>query len=228
MICGRFKIILKPKISVVIPPVAGLYAITPNINDTPILLEKTEQALSGGVKILQYRNKQASLILAYRQAQALRKLTRNYEAALIINDSVQLAQESNADGVHLGHEDGDFALARQKLPGKLIGVSCYNSIERAAKAVAAGANYIAFGSFYPSATKPKAAQATRELIVEARARFAVPIVAIGGITVDNAAPLIESGVNAIAVVSALFDTANIAETAKQFAALFDNHHVRYK
>lgn len=228
MICGRLKIILKLKINVVIPPVTGLYAITPDINDTPILLEKTEQALSGGVKILQYRNKQASLILAYRQVLALRKLTRNYAATLIINDSIPLAQDCDADGVHLGHDDEDFALARQKLPGKLIGVSCYNSIDRAAKAVAAGADYIAFGSFYPSSTKPNAVRANKELIIETRARFTVPIVAIGGITIDNATPLIESGVNAIAIVSALFDTANIAETAKQFTALFDNYHVRYQ
>lgn len=209
----------------VIPPVAGLYAITPNLDDTSILLEKTEQAFSGGVKILQYRNKQASIKLARLQAQALRKLTRHYAAIFIINDSVSLAQECDADGVHLGQGDGDFALARQKLPGKLIGVSCYNSIGRAAKAAAAGANYIAFGSFYPSSTKPNAVRANKELIIEARARFTIPIVAIGGITMNNADSLIKSGVNAIAVVSALFDAVNIVATAKQFSALFDNHHV---
>lgn len=199
----------------------GLYAITPDLADTADLLLRVEQALRGGASVLQYRNKLADAPLAIEQAAALRTLTRQYGVCLIINDNLALALHVDADGVHLGGEDGDLALARARLPkGKLLGASCYNDLELARTALAAGADYVAFGAVFASGTKPLARRASPALIQAARAQFQVPIVAIGGITPHNAAEVVAAGADCIAVIGALFAAEQIEQTARQLASLY--------
>ncbi|WP_035054787.1 thiamine phosphate synthase [Andreprevotia chitinilytica] len=198
----------------------GLYAITPDWADTPRLLAACEAALIGGASILQYRNKVADAALQREQSAALCALTHRYGATFIINDDLELALAVDADGVHLGGDDGDLAAARARLPaGKLLGASCYNRFELAENAVAAGANYIAFGAVFPSGTKPNAVRASLELFDAAKS-LGVPSVAIGGINPLNAADVVAAGADCIAVIGALFESADVAETARQFAALF--------
>ncbi|SFN48790.1 thiamine-phosphate diphosphorylase [Formivibrio citricus] len=199
----------------------GLYAITPNLKDTAEFLGKVEQALQGGAAILQYRNKQADAALRLEQARALRALTKQYGACLIINDDVQLAVQVGADGVHLGGEDGDLIEARARLSqGMLLGASCYNDLALAHAAVAAGVDYVAFGAVFASGTKPEARRASLELIKQARAEITLPIVAIGGITPHNAAQVVAAGADCVAVIGALFESGNIRQTAERFAELF--------
>ncbi len=201
--------------------IRGLYAITPDLTNTGLLLDKVQQALSHGARILQYRNKLADAALATEQATALRQLTRDHEVCLIINDDIDLALAVAADGVHLGGDDGDLVAARRRLPATmLIGASCYNDLERARAAVLAGADYVAFGAVFPSGTKPHARRAGLDLIRTARAELEVPIVAIGGITSGNAPGVIAAGADCVAVISALFDAADIAAKAEEFARLF--------
>lgn len=199
--------------------IKGLYAITPDIADTPLLLRKTEAALAGGARILQYRNKTASAALRREQATRLRTLCDRYGVALIINDDIELARTVAAEGVHIGAEDGSIAAARAMLGPQIIGVSCYDEIERARQGVAYGADYVAFGSFFCSATKPLAVEAPLSLLATAREVFDMPIVAIGGITLANAALVLNAGANAIAVISALFDADDIQGIARQFCEL---------
>ncbi len=198
----------------------GLYAVTPDLADTAVLLAKTKAALDGGTRLLQYRNKTADEDLRRVQATALRGLCRRYGATLIINDHVELACESDADGVHVGADDAGVAAARTRLgPGKIIGATCGNDLQRALAAVAAGADYVAFGSFFASAVKPGAVRAPLALLQQARRQVAVPVVAIGGITLDNAARLIDAGADAVAVISALFTAPDIEAAARKFCQL---------
>jgi thiamine-phosphate pyrophosphorylase len=204
----------------------GLYAITPDCPDTPDLLRRTRLALAGGVSVVQYRNKSASPALREEQAYALRELTRLFSVPLIINDDVQLAARVAADGVHLGAADATLESARAMLGAqKIIGVSCYNRPSLAHAAVAAGADYVAFGAFFPSTVKPEAVVADVGMLRQfrselARSGLSVPLVAIGGITVQNGAELIRAGADALAVISALFDAADIEATARNFSGLF--------
>jgi thiamine-phosphate pyrophosphorylase len=203
------------------PFIAGLYAITPECADTTDLLRLARQALSGGARVLQYRNKSGDVALRLTQAVALRELTREFGATFIVNDDVQLAAKVDAEGVHLGAADGELETARAMLgKHKIIGVSCYNRVFLARQAVAEGADYVAFGAFFPSAVKPDAAVAEVGLLREARAEFTVPLVAIGGITALNAAPLLDAGADALAVISAVFDAADIQMSAQDFSRLF--------
>jgi thiamine-phosphate pyrophosphorylase len=198
----------------------GLYAITPDERDTADLLRKVRLVLSGGASVLQYRNKTAGAALRLEQAGALRDLTREFSVPLVINDDVMLARRVDADGVHLGGEDGSVAAARSVLgQAKLIGVSCYNRAALAHEAVRQGADYVAFGSFFASAVKPDAVAASPDLLRQARREIAVPLVAIGGITIDNGAQLLEAGANALAVISAVFGAADIRDAAQQFSNL---------
>src|SRR5450756_641200 len=200
--------------------IKGLYAITPDETDTAELLCKVRLALLGGARVLQYRNKAADAAMRLEQAWALRELTHEFSVPLIINDDVMLAQQVDADGVHLGGEDGSVAAARAVLGnGKLIGVSCYNRMALAHAAVRQGADYVAFGSFFASTVKPDAVAASPELLRQARREIAVPLVAIGGITVHNCAPLLEAGADALAVISAVFGVTDIQNAARQFANL---------
>lgn len=196
----------------------GLYAITPDCPDSAVLLRKVEEALRGGVTLLQYRNKSVAADRA-REAKALRALARRYQTPFIMNDDVELALETGADGVHLGRDDGDVAAARARLPGKLLGVSCYDSLERARAAVAAGADYVAFGSVFASSTKPGAVRAPLSIFAAARP-LGVPLCAIGGITAENAPQARAAGADLMAVISDLFEAQDIAARARAYAKIF--------
>lgn len=199
----------------------GLYAVTPDDEQTLRLCAKAEAALQGGVRLLQYRNKRASAQLRHSQASQLQRLCHAHRAVLIINDDLALALTLGADGVHLGREDGDIIAARQALgPNKLLGVSCYADLECAAAAVAAGADYIAFGSMYLSTTKPEPTQTPLALLGEAQRRYGLPVAAIGGINLANARQTIDAGADMLSVVSDLFDAADIVARAREYQQLF--------
>ena len=205
---------------------AGLYAVTPDEARTDILLRKVDQALAGGAAALQYRNKTAAPELKLEQGRALAALCRTAGAAFIVNDDVALALELDADGAHLGADDGDLAEARRRLgPGKLLGASCYDRIELAAAAVQAGVDYLAFGSVFSSVTKPGAVRAPLTLFAEARRRFQLPLVAIGGINLQNAPQVFAAGADAVAVISAVFDAGDIAEHAAAFTQLYQHQRI---
>lgn len=201
--------------------IAGLYAITPDLCDTDVLCGKVDAALAGGASVVQYRNKTAAPALRHEQASRLRAVCNAHRVPLIINDDLALALEIGADGVHLGKDDGAVAQARAQLGGtRLLGVSCYDSVERGVAAVALGADYVAFGSVYPSRVKPEAVRAGMEVFTAARQHLSVPIVAIGGITLQNADELVAAKVDAVAVISALFDALDVRKAAQSFTALF--------
>jgi thiamine-phosphate pyrophosphorylase len=203
--------------------IEGLYAITPDWHDTPRLITTTEAILRGGGRLVQYRNKTASPCHRDEQAVALRGLTRHYQALLIVNDDLDLALSCEADGVHLGADDGDLAAARERLGhGKLLGASCYQSLELAESAAYAGVDYVAFGSFFPSPTKPDARRAGPELIATAKAATGLPVCAIGGITLDNAAPLVAAGADLLAVITAVYNNPDPERAARAFCQLFES------
>ncbi|MDD5175893.1 MAG: thiamine phosphate synthase [Sterolibacterium sp.] len=198
-----------------------MYAITPDDSLLPRLSALVGAALAGGVRLVQYRNKFAPPPLRRAQAADLLRLCRACDARLIVNDDLALALEIGADGVHLGRDDGDIKAARRALgPEKILGVSCYADLERAAAAAAAAADYLAFGSVHASVTKPDAVRAPLALLGEAKRRFALPIVAIGGITLENAQATIGAGADLLAVLSDLFDAMDIAGQAREYQKLF--------
>jgi thiamine-phosphate pyrophosphorylase len=203
--------------------VRGLYGVTPQEESTERLLDHVRLAIEGGASIIQYRNKRATPAQQLWQAQALRSLTRAYNVPLIINDGVALARTVDADGVHLGRDDADIAAARTQLPDKLLGVSCYNDLDQARAAQSQGADYVAFGAPFRSLTKPKAVHAPLSLFRQARRFLHIPIIAIGGITPENAPALVETGIDAIAVITALFGAADVKATARKFSKLFEEH-----
>ncbi|MGD2055091.1 MAG: thiamine phosphate synthase [Gammaproteobacteria bacterium] len=201
----------------------GLYAITDEklISETDFTVA-IEQALSGGAAIIQYRDKSANTNKRLEQALALRTLCNEYNARLIINDDINLAKTVAADGVHLGENDISIDQARLELGAEaIIGISCYNLIERALDAQSAGADYVAFGAVYTSSTKPEARQASCELIRDAKARLEIPVCAIGGINKSNAGSVIDAGADMTAVISGLFADPDIRHTAEHIAGLFD-------
>ena len=202
--------------------ISGLYAVTPDAPDTHLLLEQVEAALAGGARVLQYRNKSAPVTVRLEQARALKALCARYDVPLIVNDHVELVRAVDAEGVHLGADDGSALAARHVLgTAKIIGISCYNSLERGRQAQREGADYVAFGSFFPSSVKPGAVHAPLELLVEAKRELALPLVAIGGITLANAPQLLAAGADALAVISALFDAADICAAARGFETLLE-------
>jgi thiamine-phosphate pyrophosphorylase len=203
------------------PAVEGLYAITPDIGDTATLISMIQQSLAGGARLIQYRNKTASAALRLEQAHSLAGLCRQFHVPLIINDHLDLAIEVNADGVHLGREDASINEARRKLGDrKIVGASCYNRLEHALEAEREGADYVAFGAFFASATKPGAVAASMDLLRHARKILRGPIVAIGGVTPSTAVELIQAGADAVAVSSGLFGVPNIQRAAESLAGLF--------
>jgi thiamine-phosphate pyrophosphorylase len=199
----------------------GLYVITDNrLSPHDQLLEHVEQALRGGARIVQYRDKQSTQEQRLEAANALNRLCREHDALFIVNDDLFLAQRCAAHGVHLGRDDAMLAEARNFLgPDYIIGASCYNRMDLAIQAVQAGADYIAFGRFFPSGTKPDAVQAERSLLQHARS-LNVPVCAIGGITKANAPELIAAGADMIAVVEGVFGQPDIATAASELASLF--------
>ncbi len=200
----------------------GLYTITPDGTTGPRLLEMARQALEGGARILQYRDKSRDRGRRLEEARALNDLCRQHQATFIVNDDIGLALACGAHGVHLGREDAALEEARRRLGDKaLIGVSCYDDFHRAREAAARGADYVAFGAFFPSPTKPDAVRAGPPLLNRARRELALPVVAIGGITAENALPLIEAGAHMVAVIQGLFGQPDIRAAAQRFANLFD-------
>ena len=200
--------------------IAGVYAITPECADTALLARKAEMAILGGAKILQYRSKSGSENLRLEQAIVIGAVCNRYSVPFIINDEVDLALEVGADGVHIGSNDGPVDDVRKKLKGKILGVSCYDSIDLALDAQNLGADYVAFGSFFASLTKPDAVRAPLSLLQMSKLSLKIPVVAIGGITLENGARLVESGADALAVVSSLFDAPDIRVAANHFSELF--------
>ncbi|MBE0619463.1 MAG: thiamine phosphate synthase [Burkholderiales bacterium] len=207
--------------------IAGLYAITSDEQRTDILVGKVGQALRGGASVVQYRNKIAGPGLRLEQGGALAELCRAAGVAFIINDDLELALELGADGAHLGADDGDLAEARRRLGrDKLLGASCYDRIELAEAAVRAGVDYLAFGSVFSSGTKPGAVRAPLAIFAEARRRFALPLVAIGGITLQNAPQVYAAGADAVAVISAVFDAVDVAASAAGFTRLYQQQRMQ--
>jgi thiamine-phosphate pyrophosphorylase len=202
---------------------SGLYAITDAALQEPEQLpERVARAIDGGARLVQYRDKSGDRAARLHQARVLAELCRARGALLIINDDAELAADSGADGVHLGRDDGDPAAARRRLgAGAIIGVSCYDQWPRAVQAVEQGADYIAFGRFFPSRTKPQAVQASLDLIRRAKQQLALPVAAIGGITPRNGAQLVAAGADMLAVVQGVFAAADIRQAASAYAALFD-------
>ena len=204
------------------PPCHGLYAITDALLiPDHRLLEAVEQALLGGAQLIQYRDKSDDAARRLAQAQQLNALCQRYQIPLLINDDVELAATVGAAGVHLGKDDPPLADARARLgETALIGVSCYNQLDLALAAERAGADYVAFGAVFPSPTKPTEIRASVALLREAHAALRTPIVAIGGITPDNAPLLLDVGVDALAVVSGVFGQPEIRAAAARYAELF--------
>ena len=195
----------------------GLYAITPDTADTEVLLRKVEEALKAGVAMLQYRNKVLSRDRRLLQARELAPLARGYGVPLIVNDDVDIALAVGANGAHVGQGDGELAAARAQLAGRILGASCYDDLEKAKAAVRTGADYVAFGSVFPSPTKPEAVRAPLSLFAH---DLGVPLCAIGGITLENAPQLIAAGASLLAVISDLFDAPDIAARAAEYRKLF--------
>ncbi|MBT8112647.1 MAG: thiamine phosphate synthase [Gammaproteobacteria bacterium] len=199
----------------------GLYAIADaDCIGTDKIISKTKEVLAAGVKVIQYRDKVNTRDHRYKNAAALRRLTNNYKCLLLINDDVQLAKSIDADGVHLGKNDASIKQARKQLgKNKIIGASCYAKFENARTAINASADYIAFGSFYPSATKPDAPRAKIELLTQAKQEFNIPICAIGGITPKNATNLLTAGADMIAVISAVFNASSPKQAVQEYLLL---------
>lgn len=203
---------------------SGLYAIT---DDTLLpesrLKDAVEQTLLAGCRLVQYRSKIEDRAFRLQQAQQLQALCEQHDAQLIINDDVDLCREVNAAGVHLGKGDSPIRNARETLgPNKIIGVTCHDSVDAAVEAEQASANYVAFGRFFPSQTKPGASPAPLEVLTEAKNRLGIPIVAIGGINAENGAALTNAGADMLAVINAIFADYNVAESTTRLINLFNS------
>jgi thiamine-phosphate pyrophosphorylase len=200
----------------------GLYIVTPDWDDTQKLLDVTELALRGGAALVQYRHKTAGPALRQEQADRLLKLCRRYQRPFIINDYVDLCVALNADGVHVGGTDASVAQIRAALgPGKLVGASCYGSLQLARDAHQAGASYVAFGGFYPSRVKKYPVTTPPDIIAQSKAGIPLPTVVIGGMTQENAAPLVASGADMVAAISSVYMAADPEAAARGFARLFE-------
>ena len=202
--------------------IRGLYAVTPDVDDTAALTAMVRQAIEGGAALVQYRSKQAVAGTRLAQAQALQRVCRELAVPLIVNDHLGIALATGADGLHLGAEDGPLDAARARLgPAKLLGASCYDRLDAALAAQATGADYCAFGSFFPSGVKPGALRASLDLLREAKRSLRIPVVAIGGITLANAGQLVAAGADALAVISALFHAPDVRAAAREFSRMFE-------
>ena len=199
----------------------GLYAVTDGRTGQP-LIEAVAQALHGGAAMIQYRDKSDDAERRRWEASDLLNLCRSFKVPLIINDDVDLACEIGADGVHLGRDDLTPSTARSMLgEDAIIGVSCYNDLERATYFHESPIDYLAFGAFFPSPTKPHAPRADLDLLEAAHQQFDKPIVCIGGITLENAPSLIQTGADMVAVITGVFGADDIAAAARSFSELFN-------
>lgn len=201
----------------------GLYLVTPNWDDTDRLLDVTEQALQEGVALLQYRHKHADAALRREQAGALLLLARKYGVPCIINDFIDLCQELDADGVHVGGTDISVAEARVRLgKQKLVGASCYGDLQLAYKAQQEGASYMAFGGFYPSLVKQYPVTTDPDIVLQAKREIALPCVVIGGMTPENAAPLAARGADLVSAISSVYLADDVTLSVREFNKLFVN------
>ncbi|MCZ4305604.1 thiamine phosphate synthase [Zoogloeaceae bacterium G21618-S1] len=208
--------------SVAASPMRGLYLVTPDWDDSARLFRVVEAALAGQPALLQYRNKSTDAARRLSEASRLCALCRRAGVPFIVNDDLELALRVEADGVHLGRDDGALDTARERLgTGRILGVTCYNDVSRAEAAVALGADYVAFGAMFASPSKPQAVVATPAVLSLARQRCTVPVAAIGGITLENAAPLVAAGADLLAVISDVFMAADVAARAAAYGALFE-------
>lgn len=206
-------------------PRRGLYAITPDDPDTERLITRAGPVLEAGAALLQYRNKDADAGLRREQARALVALCSAYSVPLMVNDDWRLAADVGAAGAHLGSDDGDLRDARRALgDDAIVGASCYDSLELAARAVGDGANYIAFGAFHPSGTKPNARRADAGLLRDS-ARFGVPRVAIGGITPAHVPALVDAGAALVAVIAGVFAAPDPRAAAISYIRCFEDRAV---
>lgn len=209
---------------------AGIYLLTPDSGARGFdsVLAVVEQSLDAGVRAVQYRDKTADDAQRLDRAYRLAALTRAAGALLIVNDSIDIAMRSGANGVHLGRDDGNVAQARRRLPDQLLGVSCYNQLDRARAAIAAGADAVAFGSIFESVTKPAAVRAPLALVSEARATWPQRrIIAIGGIDADNVATVAAAGAHAAAVLDAIFGAENPAQAVHELIRRFDQGRIQH-
>ena len=209
---------------------AGIYLLTPDSGARGFdsVLAVVEQSLDAGVRAVQYRDKTADDAQRLDRAYRLAALTRAAGALLIVNDSIDIAMRSGASGVHLGQDDGNVAHARRRLPDQLLGVSCYNQLDRARAAIAAGADAVAFGSIFESVTKPAAVRAPLALVSEARATWPQRrIIAIGGIDADNVATVAAAGAHAAAVLDAIFGAENPAQAVHELIRRFDQGKIQH-
>ena len=203
--------------------IKGLYAVTPDEKDLFALSSKVESCIRGGARLIQYRSKGLSKTEQNKQAREIKMVCDRYKVPLIINDNVELCRIINANGVHLGEDDDSLEKARLVLgPSKIIGVSCYNSIDRVRKAVDKGATYIALGACFPSKTKPHAPTASLDLIDLVLKNFKIPVVAIGGINLENIELLTNKGISCVALINSLFKGKDIEGTARQFTGLLNS------
>ena len=199
----------------------GLYIVTPDWDDTARLLAVSEQALQGGAALLQYRHKTADAALRQEQAEALLALCRRYQRPFIVNDYVELCLALDADGIHVGGTDASVAEVRAQVgPDKIVGASCYGDLALAHAAQRAGASYVAFGGFYPSRVKKYPVTTPVDIVTRSKAEIALPNVVIGGMTQDNAVPLIAAGADMVAAISSVYLAEDPVAAARSFAVLF--------
>jgi thiamine-phosphate pyrophosphorylase len=199
----------------------GLYLVTPDWDDTDQLLAASEAGLRAGAALLQYRHKTAGPALRKKQAAALLALCRSYQRPFIVNDFVDLCIELDADGIHVGGTDLSVAEVRRQVGAdKIVGASCYGDLELARKAWQAGASYVAFGGFYPSRVKKYAVTTSPDIVTQARAEIPLPNVVIGGMTPENAAPLVAKGTDMVAAISSVYSVPDPEAQARRFVSLF--------
>lgn len=205
----------------------GLYVITdPNLTpyEDDLILRKVTSALKGGAKLVQLRDKKKKDNELVKIALEIKRICHEHDALFIVNDRIELAKVVDADGVHLGSEDLPLEIARRELSNKIIGISCYEDLERALEAQRKGADYVAFGSFFPSPTKPQSKVVSLEILKEAKKLLSIPICAIGGITINRAEELIKLGAHMIAVISDIWLAPDIEKRAKEYEILFKKYY----
>lgn len=204
-----------------LPALRGLYIVTPDWDDTAQLLAATELALQNGAALVQYRHKTAAPAQRLAQASALLALCRQYRVPLVINDHVDLCLEIDADGIHVGGTDASIADVRQAVgPDRIVGASCYGTLELAHKAYRDGASYVAFGGFYPSRVKKYDFRTAPDIIAQSKREIPLPVVVIGGITLENAPPLVAQGADMVAVISSVYLVPVAERKTRQLADLY--------
>ncbi|NEX64266.1 thiamine phosphate synthase [Noviherbaspirillum galbum] len=199
----------------------GLYLVTPDWDDTEKMLAATEAGLRGGAAVVQYRHKTASPALRREQAGRLQALCKRHGVPFIVNDFIDLCLELDADGIHVGGTDMAVADVRKAVgPSRIVGASCYGSLDLARQAHQAGASYVAFGGFYPSRVKKYEVATRPEIVTQAKAEIPLPNVVIGGMTQENSAPLVALGADMVAVISSVYMVEEVEAAARGFAGLF--------